>query len=336
MSTQPATTSATTGSNGSYTLNTSAGTYNVVFTAAGYNANFVGSVNAPANGTATASQALAAVPAGTAQDLFSRPDQSGIGTASDGHTWANDMNVYPTGVVGVVGRQLFVQTDTQNTDHDTWMGIPYRDQEVTADMNMVNVLSDPNYQHGGRLLARVQGSDSWIVLTLNPSNDTLTIWVDAGGNWTQIGAASLALHPNVWYHAKIDVIGSLAYGKAWPFGSAEPAWQVSGAQSAIMAAGVGGLRVGAADVYFANYAETPITQISGKVTDAATGAAIAGATVTLSNGAGTTTDSSGAYVFSGLAAGSYTVTASAAGHSPGTTTATVSTGLSATGANLAL
>jgi len=336
VSTQPASTTATTGNNGAYSLNLAAGTYNVLFTAPGYNANFVGAVNAPSNGTATANQALVRVPAQGAQDLFSRPNQSGIGTASDGHTWADDFTVYPTAKVSIVGGQDFVQTMTANTDLDTWMGIAYRDQEVTADMNMVAVLSDPSFQHGGRLLARVQGSDSWIVLALNTSADTVTIWVDNSGNWTQIASAGLALHPNVWYHAKLDVIGTSVYGKAWAFGSGEPAWQVSASQSAIMAPGVGGLRVGAADVYFANYTETPITQISGKVTDVSTGSPLAGVTVSLSNGATTTTDAGGNYVFRGLAAGTYTVSAAPAGHNAGSVTATINIGLSAAGANLAL
>jgi len=58
--------------------------------------------------------------------------------------------------------------------------------------------------------------------------------------------------------------------------------------------------------------------------------------VTLSNGTTTITDPTGAYVFAQLAPGTYTVSAAPAGHTPGSTTATVSTGLSATGVNLAL
>ncbi|HEV2029129.1 MAG TPA: carboxypeptidase regulatory-like domain-containing protein [Candidatus Dormibacteraeota bacterium] len=330
--TQPASSTATTNSSGAYTITLAAGTYDVLITAGGYNANFVGAVNAPASGTVTANQTLTPVPANAAQDLFSRPDQSGIGTASDGHTWSNDLNVFPNATVSIVSRQLHVQNPTANSDHDTWMGIAYRDQEITGDINMVSV-------NGGRLLARVLGYDKWIVLALNPNNSTLTIWIDNGGNWAQIGSVFHAFSTNAWYHAKIDVIGGVAYGKAWAFGSAEPAWQVtaSGIPPGLMSPGVGGFRVGgAADVYFTNFLETPITQITGKVTDAVTAAAIAGATVSLNNGATTTTDANGNYLFGGLAAGTYTVTASASGHSPGSVSATVSTGLSAFGVNLAL
>jgi hypothetical protein len=54
--------------------------------------------------------------------------------------------------------------------------------------------------------------------------------------------------------------------------------------------------------------------IGGTVTDAATSAAISGATVSIQGGASTTTNASGAYSFSNLTAGTYTLTASKAGY----------------------
>ena len=59
---------------------------------------------------------------------------------------------------------------------------------------------------------------------------------------------------------------------------------------------------------------TSTGSIAGHVTDSATSAAIAGATVSLSTGATTTTDGSGAYAFGGLNPATYTVTASATGY----------------------
>jgi hypothetical protein len=55
---------------------------------------------------------------------------------------------------------------------------------------------------------------------------------------------------------------------------------------------------------------TPTGAISGNVTDASSGAAIAGASVSYSGGS-TSTDSSGNYTLNSVAAGTYTVTASA-------------------------
>jgi hypothetical protein len=234
-----------------------------------------------------------------------------------------------------VSRQLFIQTVAGNTDHDTWMGTAYRDQEITADINAVGVIMPSGAEHGGRLLARVLGSDQWLVLTLNPSGSTLTIWVDNSGNWAQIGSTPHAFALNTWYHAKLDVIGTGVFGKAWAFGTTEPAWQVTGFQSAINGAGVAGLRTGGADAYFTNFLEIPITQISGTVTKAATGAALTGVTVSLSNSTNTTTDSAGMYAFSGLAAGTYTVSSAPSGYNAVSGNVTVSTGVSGF-ANLAL
>jgi protocatechuate 3,4-dioxygenase beta subunit len=69
--------------------------------------------------------------------------------------------------------------------------------------------------------------------------------------------------------------------------------------------------------------------IGGVVTDSVTSAAIAGASVsyTGSKGSGsTTTDSGGNYAFGGVAPGSYTVTASASGHTTQTASVTVTAG----------
>jgi hypothetical protein len=64
--------------------------------------------------------------------------------------------------------------------------------------------------------------------------------------------------------------------------------------------------------------------ISGQVTDSQTRTAIVGATVSLSpGGALTLTDANGYYSFSGLAPGSYTVTASAAGYNSASQTVTL-------------
>jgi hypothetical protein len=103
-----------------------------------------------------------------------------------------------------------------------------------------------------------------------------------------------------------------------------------------MSPGVGGLRCGAADAYFANFNESPITQISGKVTNAANGAGLAGVTVTLSSGSSTLTDTAGKYVFDNLSAGTYTVSAARAGYNPGSANATVTIGTSAVGTTVAL
>src|SRR5205814_9173108 len=69
--------------------------------------------------------------------------------------------------------------------------------------------------------------------------------------------------------------------------------------------------------------------ISGTVTNSATGAAITGATVTFSGGS-TTTPSTGGYAFNSVAAGTYTLTASASGFNSSSQSITVNSGQTAT------
>lgn len=71
--------------------------------------------------------------------------------------------------------------------------------------------------------------------------------------------------------------------------------------------------------------------IGGSVTDSTTGAALAGATVSITGGASTTTDGSGRYAFAGLAPGSYTLAAAGTGYtSSAPAVATVTAGATTT------
>src|SRR5205807_905682 len=227
----------------------------------------------------------------------------------------NDLATYPNGAATISSRQALVKTTAAFTDHDTWMGQSYQNVEVTVDLDMTNVAFDPSFQHGARLLARVQGNDSWLVMAINPTNGTLQLWSDSHGNWNQFGNAGAALNQNTWYHAKLDVIGNTVSGKVWPFGSPEPGWQITGTQNTITAAGQAGLRTTVSDTFYQNFRAVALTGITGQVVDSATGQPVPGATVALSGGGATTTDASGNYAFTGLPAGSYTVTASASGYS---------------------
>ncbi len=70
--------------------------------------------------------------------------------------------------------------------------------------------------------------------------------------------------------------------------------------------------------------------VSGKVTDAATSANISGATVSLSNGASTTTASDGTYSIAGLAGGTYTMTVSKSGYTTWSGPVTITVGTTTT------
>jgi hypothetical protein len=84
-------------------------------------------------------------------------------------------------------------------------------------------------------------------------------------------------------------------------------------------------------------ATTTTGAVTGTVTSASGGAAISGATVTDSGGASATTNGSGVYTLSGLAAGSHTLTAAAAGFTTSTAqTASVTAGQTTPGVNFSL
>jgi PKD repeat protein len=341
VSTIPASTTATTGSSGTYSLPVASGPYTVVFTASavGYNDNDVAGVTAPAGGSVTANQTLVAIPAEDGMDTFTQPNQTGGWSPStDGQLWTSDIASPPNGVAingaGVTGNQAWVDTSGSTLqDFDTWMGYPYANQQVTADVDISTVVHDTTYQHGPRLLARVQGgSSSWnaIVMTIDPPDGSnpmgctagdLSLWVTIPSSWTELAMVCQTITPGTTYHAMLDVIGDLVEGEVWT-GSSAPGWQISATQSKLLGAGEAGTRTTGSYVDWANFQEVPITQISGQVTSAATGVPIPGASVTLSNGLTTTTDSNGDYSLSGppasLAGGtSYTVTATASGYSTG-------------------
>ncbi|HZU14560.1 MAG TPA: carboxypeptidase regulatory-like domain-containing protein [Chloroflexota bacterium] len=321
--------SATTDMFGNYTIaNVPANTYNVTATATGYNSSFVGGIAVGSGTSSTASVALVAVPLGTSMDLYSRYNQPGWGTASDGNVWNADFNVYPLGSESIATQQGYVDTYTGQTDLDNWMGANYPDQEVTAQF-MYTAVGQDSYLHGPRLLARISDAHHFIDFAINVTNNTLTLWVNNNENWTQVsGTVSVAaFQPNVLYQAKLDVVGNKVSGKVWPASSNEPGWQVTATQSILNAGAMGGVRTTYAYVYWQNFMVKSLTSITGTVTDG-TGSPIAGAAVT-AGGVTTTTNAAGQYNLP-ESAGTYTVTASATGYPNGTANATVTAGSSTT------
>jgi PKD repeat protein len=340
VSTLPVTTTATTNSSGTYSLSLPADNFVVVFTAygVGYNSNFVAGVQAPANGTVSANQKLTPIPAQTGMDTFTQPNQSnGFGVSTDGNVWSNDFARYPSAQAGITNGQAWVDTQASSqTDLDTWMGYQYQNEQVSVDLNMNTILVDPVFQHGARILARVQNSTTWILMTIDPTAQDLTLWATLNDNWTQLAVIPHSVSTNAWYHTKLAVIGNLVEGKVWAFGAVEPGWEITASQHIVNGTGQAGLRTTGAYVQYANFQETPITQISGVVTNIATGAPIANATITLNTGATATTDSTGTYSLIGLSSGTtYTVTASAAGYITGSIQVTTQLGTTAVG-NIAL
>jgi hypothetical protein len=329
----PASITTTTDSNGKYTLlNVNSGTYDVVMTATGYNANHVASVSVTNGAMLTANSALQWVPGFTVMDSYTQPNQAGWNPSTDGQTWTDDASGYPGASVAIQNNQGFVDTYTAATDRDEWMSVTYADQLVSADFD-VSQFGQDSFQHGARLLGRVQDGHHFIDFAINYATSTLQVWVNDNENWTMMSQVSVpAFQTNQWYHARLLTVGSMSYGKVWAYNSPEPGWMISGRQSTLTT-GSGGVRSTYCNILWANFTTQAVTTIAGVVTDT-NGVAIAGATV--SDGQNSvTTDGSGRYtLIEPNVNASYTVTASASGHTtqsaPATTTSLTSTPLNFT------
>jgi hypothetical protein len=324
ISTVPATTTATTDSNGNYTLaNVAAGTYSVVAFASGYNDNYVPGIVVNGGQTATANETLSAVPAYTAMDTFDEPDQSGWNPSSDGNTWRDDSSIYPGGALSITGNQGFADTYTAATDRDEWTGPISSDQVISADFEVLQYGVD-SFSHGARLLSRVRDAHHYIVFAINFDVPDLELWVNNGENWTEMKQVYVSgFTTGQWYHAKLLSVGQKTYGKVWAFGAPEPAvWMIGGSQSSLTS-GMGGIRTTFANVYWDNFSVKSITAITGQVTNK-NGTGIGGATVSDGNGNSATTGSTGYYVLiEPDTNATYTVTASATGYNSSSQTVTV-------------
>ena len=364
VSTLPATATTTTNSQGAYTLPVPAGPYTVVFTgtSSGYNENLVTNVLAPASGSVTANQQLVAVPSQVGMDSFTEPNQTGGWSPStDGQAWTSDIanppnSGHPINGAGITSEQAWVDTSGSTLqDFDTWMGYPYANQQVSADVDIISVLPDASFQHGPRLLARVQGSStSWnaVIMTIDPpdrsnpippgstqacTSGDISLWVTLpSSTWTELAMVCQTITTGTTYHAALNVVGTLVEGNVWTGSTAPSGWQISANQTLLQGAGQAGTRTTGSYVDYANFAQTPITQISGAVIDSSSGAPITDATVTINNTQPIATNAAGAYAFSGLAGGtSYTITASAPGYSPSSVAVTPATATTTIG-NLSL
>jgi thermitase len=172
------------------------------------------------------------------------------------------------------------------------------------------------------------------------------------GNWVDVAAPGISIYSTIpsgyGYKSGTSMASPYVAGLAAPLFSRLADTNGNGhvndeVRSQIQATadniGVSGIGSGRIDAYRAvtelgSTVPAATGTISGKVTDASTGAAIAGATI--SDGSATAvSDSIGLYTLANVAAGSYTVTAAAAGYTNSSQSVSLTSGQSAT-ANLAL
>lgn len=335
MTTVPSSTTATTDSNGNYTLpNLAPSTYDVVVTMSGYNANHNPGVVVVSGGFTGANITMQSVPAYTAMDLFTQPNQMGWNPATDGNIWSDDASTYPGAAVSIQGNAGFVDTYTAATDRDEWQSPQYTDQLISADFNVGSYGQD-SYQHGPRLLGRLQDAHHFVDFAINYASSTLQLWTNMAESWTMLKQISVPpFTTGQWYHAELLTAGSETYAKVWAYGTPEPNWQITASQTQLTTGGAG-LRSTYADITWANYSLQGVTTIAGVVSNSS-GSAIAGATVTDGQGRTATTNANGRYVLiEPNTAATYTVTASASGYSTGSATVTT-TSLHSTQQNFTL
>lgn len=170
---------------------------------------------------------------------------------------------------------------------------------------------------------KLVAADHWLQTNIDPllsspsfqSNGLLVIWWDEGkSSDTSFGGGQLAVvlaGPNIksgykstTFYRHENLLRTIAEGLGIGFPGASIYVQSM------------------SDFFGAGAAPGSIT---GHVIDSSTGAAIAGAAVSYSGGS-TTTDNNGAYSFSNVPAGSYTLTASASGYSSQSSSTTVNSG----------
>lgn len=152
---------------------------------------------------------------------------------------------------------------------------------------------------------------------------------DTSGSHAAIAGATVTLSGGATGTATTDASGNYSFTNLTPAGytvAASKSTYTSGAGSSAS------VTVTAGNTATANLTLTStLGSISGHVTDSASNAAISGATVQLDGGPTTSTDSSGAYAFSGVTVGSHSLTASKVGYNSATNSGvSVSAGVTTT------
>ena len=160
----------------------------------------------------------------------------------------------------------------------------------------------------------------------NPWPSTLALTGTLSGKVTDAAGTALAgvaVTTTDGRSATTDSAGAFSFGKV-PTGAFSVTATKTGYVAQTKSATVNANLV--TSVTFALALTPPPGTITGVVTQASGGAVISGATVAVSGGVGTTTDSSGKYTISGLSAGAYSVTVSATGFAPQTLSFSVISG----------
>lgn len=304
ITTQPATSAATTNAQGAYTIsNVTAGAYTVTASRTGYAPNSA-AVGVSVGLSATANLVLTPLPGsvtGVVSDAVTGAPLSGATVTTQP----------PTSTVTTNAQGVF-----------TIGGVPAGAYTVTA--------TRASYSPNSTAAVVAPGQTATANLALTPIPGTISGVVTDASNGTPLAGATVSTQPAT-STATTSAQGAYTISNVPPGNYTVTATRAGYNPNSVAAAVV------SSQTTTSNVPLTPLPgSITGVVTDAANGALLAGATVSTVPATTTvTTNAQGAYTINTVPPGNYTVTATRTGYSPASGPTTVSPGQAAT-RNLAL
>lgn len=161
-----------------------------------------------------------------AQDTFTRSNQSGWGTGSDGSSWSVVTGTATYSIASNEGHATG-QTGNQLSSYGTLS---------VADCILSMRFKVSATSNNVTLNARGSGSNTGYRLKVQ--SGTLFLNKDVSGTITTLQSTAIAMSANTYYWIKLYVVGTTIQGKFWTDGASEPtSWTLTATDSSITAAG---------------------------------------------------------------------------------------------------
>lgn len=166
-----------------------------------------------------------------AQDTFTRANQSGFGTSSDGNTWSTASG---SSVQSIASNEGHCTTCNSATFVKLGSGT-----SANAEGLVRLRASDTNATSSGIVL-RATGSTTFYRarLSANSSSVGIALIKVISGTSTNLFTASFTQTASTYYWLRFRCVGTSLFAKVWADGNAEPgSWTISGTDSSISSAG---------------------------------------------------------------------------------------------------
>jgi hypothetical protein len=160
-------------------------------------------------------------------DTFTRANQSGWGTASDGQTWTATVGVPTLSIASNEGKL----TGTTNQCNVILGSTAVADMEVLVRCS-VSVAGFPG------VVLRQTASNTNYRIRQNTATNTMAILRNVAGTTTSVATGSFTFSLNTFYWIRARIVGTQIDVRVWLTGTAEPTtWLASGTDSTITGAG---------------------------------------------------------------------------------------------------